>query len=112
MVQASPPVAAPGGSNQGLVDLIKPHPDRLLGFGMVDPFTEKDIPGAVRHPQSKTILTHYPVAISATSSQLDSLKSPPTSSSQALPLPGVCDHTLAGLTACPERAARSRVYVS
>jgi len=48
VVQASPPCAGFRHDNERHAALVAQHPDRLIGFGMVDPFHEPDIAGAVR----------------------------------------------------------------
>ncbi len=45
---ASPPCAGFRHDNERHAGLVRQHPDRLVGFGMVDPFTEPDVAGAVR----------------------------------------------------------------
>ncbi len=48
VVLASPPCAGFRHDNDRHAALVSAHPDRFIGFGMVDPFHEKDIAGAVR----------------------------------------------------------------
>jgi hypothetical protein len=48
VVQAPPPVAGTRHSNDELAAAIRPHRDRLIGFGMVDPRSDPDVSSSVR----------------------------------------------------------------
>lgn len=48
VVLGSPPGSGIDHDNDALAATLRPHRDRLIGFGIVDPRSEADVPGAVR----------------------------------------------------------------